>query len=551
MLTLAVLLQDPSLELDLLVAGADGSLEREVLWVHNTELPDPSPYLREGEIVLTNGLWLPETPPSVFVAAVQRAGAAGIVYGLRAASPQTPDELIRACEQYGVPLLQISIDVPFTAITQAASAAQADQRREALVDLVRRGDALAQAISHGAGASGVLAVLRREHDLPLAVVDRMARLLASAGIAPPAEAGSAEQRGERAEDLAREEREGGREREGQLSPEQLRVVADGLARRPPPLEVDLGGVHGSATVFLVGAVGDTDAALLALKPVTALSRAEQDALDQAARFLSLEVAKQQAVQAIELRFASELLDMILSGAQRAAEVPDRLRAFGVDPYGELLVLAAAFADSTDATLPGFAETVGTFFLDRSLAAVVTGGSHDVVAVLQRPQQEARELAAELRSAVSERFPGRRVVIGLSEPAATAHQLREPLVQARKACQVLKRRPDRSVATFDQLGTHHVLLALQDPETLRSFAAGVLQPLRAYDRGRDTGLESTLRAYLQYDGQYAATAAALYIHVNTLRNRLAKITELTGRDATRTEDRVDLYLALEADELSQG
>jgi DNA-binding PucR family transcriptional regulator len=517
-LTLAGLLQDTSLELELLVAGADGALTREALWVHNTELPDPSPYLREGEIVLTNGLWQPETTPDAFVEAVHRAGAAGIVFGLRTETPQTPNDLIQACEHHGLPLLQISVDVPFTAVTQAASATQADHRREALVDLVRRGDALAQAISHGAGASGVLAVLRREHDLPLAVVDRMARPLASAGTT--------------------------------LSPEQLRLTADGLTRHPPPLEIDLGGEHGRATVFLVGAVGDTDAALLCLKPVTELSRAEQDALDQAARFLSLEVAKQQAVQAIELRFASELLDMILSGAQRAAEVPDRLRAFGVDPYGELLVLAAAFTD-TDATLPGLSETVGAFFLDRSLAVVVAGGSQDVVAVLQRPQQQTRDLADELRQAITKRFPDQRVVIGLGEPASTAHLLREPLVQARKACQVLRRRPGQSVATFNELGTHRVLLGLQDPETLRSFAAGVLQPLREYDRRRDAGLESTLRAFLQYDGQYAATAAALYIHVNTLRNRLAKITELTGRDAVRTEDRVDLYLALEADELSQG
>jgi DNA-binding PucR family transcriptional regulator len=42
-----------------------------------------------------------------------------------------------------------------------------------------------------------------------------------------------------------------------------------------------------------------------------------------------------------------------------------------------------------------------------------------------------------------------------------------------------------------------------------------------------------------------------VHVNTLRNRLAKITELTGRDVARTEDRVDLYLALEAGDIAKS
>ncbi|GAA1619545.1 helix-turn-helix domain-containing protein [Kribbella sancticallisti] len=519
MLSLAALLQDSSLELELLVAGPTGELSREALWVHNTELPDPSPYVREGEIVLTNGLWLHETTPADFTRNVRRAGAVGIIFGLREQTSETPPDLIDACEQLGLPLLEISVEVPFTAVTQAASAMHADQRRDALVGMVRRGDALAAAISHGAGASGVLAVLKREHDLPLVVVDRMARSLASAG--------------------------------AELSQEQRRRVAEGLARHPPPLEVDLGGEEGRATLFLVGAVGDTDAALLCLKPVSELTRQEQEALEQSARFLSLEVAKQQAVLAIELRFAHELLDMILSGTQRAAEIPDRLRAFGVDPTGELVLLTTAFADGDESTLPGLSDAVAGFFLDQSLAVVVAAGSQDVVAVLQRPRQQHHELAEALLRAIAKRFPGRRAVVGLGEPAATAQALRQPLIQSREACQVLRRRQGQTVASFKDLGTHRLLLGLQDTETLRSFADGVLQPLREYDRRRDAELEPTLRAFLQYDGQYAATASALYVHVNTLRNRLAKITELTGRDTGRTEDRVDLYLALEADGLAQG
>ncbi|TCO17309.1 purine catabolism regulatory family protein [Kribbella steppae] len=520
MLTLAALIGNPALELRLLVPGPAGALDREALWVHNTELPDPSPYVRAGEIVLTNGLWQDETTASAFAANVRRAGAAGIVFGLRTETPATPEELIEACRREELPLAEISIEVPFTAVTEAASVIHTDQRRDALVGMVRRGDALAAAISHGAGASGVLAVLRREHDLPLAVVDRMARPLAAAGV--------------------------------ELTPEQRRIVAEGLARHPPPLEVDLGGQEGRATVFLVGAVGDTDAALLCLRPVSGLKKAEQDALDQAARFLSLEVAKQQAIQAIELRFASELLDMILSGGHRAAEVPDRLRAFGVDPSGELVVLTIAFADGAESTLPGLSETVGEFFLAQSLAVVVAGGSQDVVAVLQRPRLDLSELAEALCSVVRKRFPERRPVVGLGDTAASAGELRQPLVQSREACQVLRRRRGaQAVASFRELGTHRLLLGLQDAGTLQGFADGVVGPIREHDGSRAGELEVTLRAFLSNDGHFGATAAALYVHVNTLRNRLAKITELTGRDVARTEDRVDLYLALEADDMSRS
>jgi hypothetical protein len=72
-LSLAVLLADPALELHLLVPGAASALTAEAVWVHNTELPDPSPYVRAGELVLTNGLWLDSTDPAEFVANARAA----------------------------------------------------------------------------------------------------------------------------------------------------------------------------------------------------------------------------------------------------------------------------------------------------------------------------------------------------------------------------------------------------------------------------------------------------------------------------------------------
>jgi sugar diacid utilization regulator len=513
-LTLRALLADPALELRLLAPGPEGALDAEVVWVHNTELADPSRYVRERELVLTNGLWLDAAEPAGFVAGVRAAGAAGIVFGLRVERTSTPGELVEACRSADLPLLEISVDVPFTAITRAAAATYAAERQDALVGLVRRGNALAAAISHGAGASGVLAVLRRDHDLPLAVVDRMGRVLGAAG--------------------------------AQLDAEQAATAARALARRPRPLEVDLGAA-GRATIYPVGAVGDVDAALLCLRPVPALDRAERDALEQAARFLSLEVARQQTVQAIEQRFASELLDMVLSGAHRAAEVPGRLRAFGVDPDAPLAVCAVALR-SGDPTLPGMAEVITDFFLAESLPALVAGGSQDVVAVLpwRRPQADLSELAGRLVAALAARFPAREPVAGIGGTAADAAELRGPLAQAREAARVLRdRRGGPDVTTFAELGGYRLLLGLQEPEQLQRFADTVLGPLREHDRRRGGELETTLRAFLDHDGHWGATAEALYVHVNTLRNRMARVAELTGRDVGRTADRVDLFLALEA------
>jgi DNA-binding PucR family transcriptional regulator len=518
MFTLESLLADRSLDLRVLVPGPEGALEEPVVWVHNTELPDPSGYVRRRELVLTNGLWDDRIAATGFVANVKRAQAAGIVFGLRPERPTTPHELVSACQDAGVPLLEISAAVPFTAISEAVATRYTEERQDALVGMVRRGDALATAISRGAGASGVLRVLRRDHELPLAVVDRMGRLLGSAGAG--------------------------------LNADQLRAVATGLTRRPPPLELDL-GTAGRAALYLVGAVGDVDAALICLRPMSELTRAEQDALDQAARFLSLEVARQQAVQAIELRFASELLEMVLSGGSRAGEVPGRLRAFGVDPEGPLAVWTMAFA-GPEATLPGLAEVVGEFFVSAGVPVVVAAGSQDVVAVVswRHDERESTPLAERLVDGVAERFPGRRPVLGLGGTTQGATGLREPLVRSREVCRVLRRGgTGPAVGTFAELGTHRLLLGTLDAATLRTLADGVLAPIREHDTRRGGELETTLRAFLDHDGHWQSTADALRVHVNTLRNRLAKIAELTGRDTGRTADRVDLFLALRAADLA--
>lgn len=521
MLSLRALLDEPALELSLRVPGPEGAPEREVLWLHNTELTDPSPYIRPAELVLTNGLWRRSVAASEFVAALQRADASGLIFGLTTETPSLPDDLVTACVAAGMPLAALSVTVPFTAVTEAAARIQGAARQDALAKLVRRGNALAVSIARGGGAEGVLEVLRREHDLPLLVVDRLGRRLAGtvAGADPNVD----------------------------------RVAAAALAGHPPPLEVDL-PQHGPAALFLVeGAMGDVDAGVFCLKPLPDITGAERDAVDQAARFLSLEVTKQQALQAIESRFSSELLEMILSGAARTGDVRDRLRAFGIDPAAQLAVIAIVVGDGP-VRPPGSTDEIEGFFRGRGLPVVVAAGSHDTVAVFpwSAPGVELVSLCRQLIDAVTRRFPDDRAVVGIGAPAADSTALRESLVGSREVCHVLRRREGGSrVGSFADVRTYRMLLGLHDRSVLRRFADDILSPLRTHDRQYGTELERTLRAFLGNDGQYATTAADLYVHVNTLRNRLSRIGELAGRDVTRLEDRVDLFLALEADALAQG
>lgn len=524
MLTINRLVADSELGLRVMTPELTDRLAAEISWLHTTELPDPSPYVRPGELVLTNGLWLPHVSAELFIDALARAGAAGLVYGLTAQTPVLPEELVSLCIARGLPLIELSISVPFAALTRAAARIQNEVLQAELAATVHRGDALATALSRGSGAAGVLEILRGETELPLMVVDRKGRCLASIGCEPTGE--------------------------------QIRLAAVALNGTPPPLEVDLLSSGPSALYLVEGAMGEIDAGLYCLEPATKLDTADREALAQAARFLSLEVTKQQAVHAIEARFAAELLEMILSGPRRSGEVSQRLRAYGVPADRPLCVFALAPSSPTVGhhTPPDHvADAVGAFFAMHGIPVFTAAGSRDVVAVCpwDRAADELARFARELSAEVSRRVRVSRIVVGVGEIVTTAGALREPLVRAREVCQVLRGRNGPDTATFADIATFRMLLGLLDEQVLRRFTDQVLGIIREHDTRAHTELEHTLRTFLANDGQWGVTAAALHVHVNTLRNRMARITELTGRNVNRLEDVVDLSLAFAAESVGPG
>jgi PucR C-terminal helix-turn-helix domain len=87
------------------------------------------------------------------------------------------------------------------------------------------------------------------------------------------------------------------------------------------------------------------------------------------------------------------------------------------------------------------------------------------------------------------------------------------------------------------------LLASEPELASVLDRALLQPVIDYDREKGTSYLESLRTFLALDGQWAGTATALGIHINTLRYRLKRIERLTGRGLQTTADRSDYYLAL--------
>jgi purine catabolism regulator len=105
-----------------------------------------------------------------------------------------------------------------------------------------------------------------------------------------------------------------------------------------------------------------------------------------------------------------------------------------------------------------------------------------------------------------------------------------------------------VASHDDLGAFTLLLALQDDDALRAYSDGLLEPIERTEGEYGGELLRSLEAFIENNGNWERAARRLYCHRHTLRYRIRKVEELTGRDLGRATDRIELWLALRAREL---
>lgn len=497
--TLQDLLDDPELGLRLLV---DGDLNRPIRWVHVTELDDASPYLVGDEFILTAGVWKGRgTSALEFVKALETRSVAGIGYGLLETAEPVPPALVRACRQEQVPLVVVPADTPFVAISQRFVNRMADAREAELKASLRlTQDLLAAADARLASEAlqSVARILHRESERGAWICDATGHLIAFSG---PKSI----------------------ETEASASAQFYTFGDDRTTDRQSPASNVRALKSGRRTIALIGLSG-TDADLV-----------DQARLDAAVPIVGLVLARERAVLETERRLAGELISLILARQTQTAAA--RLTYYGLDPNRPMLAVVCSVVDGEDAL-----RAAERWLAELGDAGIVALRGTEVYAIVEASgvasAVAARPLAGSLVSAVSARAAG----VGAIAPDLAT--LRKVMIQAKQACELAMRRGGGTVLPHELAGNHLLLLALQDQDVLDAFRDALVSPLEQHDARHSTDLVTTLRAFLSSGGKWQRTADDLNVHVNTLRHRLERVEELTGRKLDQTSDRVDLWLALE-------
>jgi hypothetical protein len=552
---LRALLNTDALGLRLL--GGEDELDRTVRGVMTTDLKDPSRYLSGGELVLTGLAWRHDAEDSEpFVRILASAGVAALAAG-EAELGDIPDDLILACARHRLPLFAVNESVAFATITEHVVRQVSGERAGDLAAVVDRHRRMMTSGPAGGGPDVVLDLLGTDLDLRAWVLSPAGRAIAGskvAGAALPADI--------RAE----------------LAAEHLAAARTG---RRGPHRVTVGPA--TYSLFPIGSSTRTAGStrdvretvlsdwLLAVEADAGEWPEERlDLLQGVTQLIAVERDRRDAARTVRRRLAQEVLELVQAGAA-PAEIAARLRVaapvllpgLGSAPHWQVVVARVEW-DGGDIESGPVAQALleeilvdplspGPEHSDR-IAVAHTGD--EAVALVPLPAVPAEEDGSEpdlvadtLLAAVRDPLSAGlnddgRLTFGVSAAVHSAEGLRGALEEARHARRVAAARPGRVCAAGHQeLASHVLLLPFVPDDVRRAFTARLLDPLREYDRRHRAELIPTLEAFLDCDGSWTRCAARLHLHVNTLRYRVGRIEQLTTRDLSRLEDKLDFFLAL--------
>ena len=192
-------------------------------------------------------------------------------------------------------------------------------------------------------------------------------------------------------------------------------------------------------------------------------------------------------------------------------------------------------------------------VEKAIAAAAPGSLFDhrddsSRALLRVPSAGEAALVERIQAVHAE--IGSAASIGISNPCAGAPSFQAGFEEAGHALLGSVIRGTPGVMTYEELGPYKYLLRMSLDSTVRDSQRELVAKIAEYDRQRQTSLLKTLEEFLRRRGNISATAEALYVHPNTLRQRLRRIQELSGLDL-RKEDWLLIEIAVKMVKLDEA
>lgn len=241
---------------------------------------------------------------------------------------------------------------------------------------------------------------------------------------------------------------------------------------------------------------------------------EEVVLDQLGSILQIAAHEKDLIDIDHRVQVGQIVTLIMDALAQPAALDQELRFVGLEPSA---LTVSAWPAGTGA------------LLQEQLPTSLIADTDSTTFVVSRDEASVRRAAETLG-----------LVCGYSSQVRLA-ELRRGFTEARTTLQIGRSRG--SVAGPESLTTLVSLLEQQPLSRLAPFADQLVRPLLLSASRAGAELLDTLRTFLDSGGSIQATATALFLHVNSVRHRLNRITQITGRNPLDPKSRADFVIAV--------
>ena len=256
---------------------------------------------------------------------------------------------------------------------------------------------------------------------------------------------------------------------------------------------------------------------------------DRDLAASIASQIAVGIKKIRLIEGLEERNLIKDFFADLAAGRFADGLSSRARRLGCDfAQPKLALVAIGWRDANDEERATALERFRANLVRAMPGVLVDQRDEEAVALVPALGVDEADSLKRLEKALGEGSLRLPLVVGVSSPCLGAAALAIGLQEARQAALAAPVIVDApAIVPYDGLGPYKYLLRVPLDGDVRDRQRDALRKLGDYDRQRQAQLTRTLEEFLRQRGNISATAQALYVHPNTLRQRLRRIEELTG------------------------
>ncbi|AJY74779.1 PucR family transcriptional regulator [Paenibacillus beijingensis] len=522
---LADALQLPSLKQARIVAGEEG-IERTVRWVHIVDLPDPLPWVRSGDFLLTTGYAWPhdQEQQKTLITELSKRGLAGVGLAVPHYFNEMPAAACAAAEELQFPLIEIPWEVQFNSITEEIlnSILSFHYKLQEKSEFIHQ--ELIRIALDAASLQDIAVTLGRLIERKVMIQHPEGQLLAHYDKKDEASSGHWNQ-----EEQAWNPHEFQALMEDPESPISLRSLSQ-PKRIPAAAETGLPEQFVCPIYIKRELVG----LLRIMEEQQPLNELDRRAAQFAAIVMALHISQQRALASLEAQLGYSFLDSLLEGQfSPSPQAMRRAGLLGFDPEAVYSVGMIVMASPVPMTREGIvkreqlAEKLKRRLQELRMPAVLSLIQNQIVFLL--PER----LPAEQ---IWQTFQAPDLTFAVSLPHRGFDNVRQGY---KEACSILPHLKFGQLHRYQELLVPRILLG--DTEARSSFLEKMLGPLQSSKNG--DVLVQTLLKFASLGFHLKKTADELNIHPKTLRYRLDRIIALGDFDLSDTETQFHLQLAV--------